>query len=203
MSVTLEIDERVIAVREGASLIQAAAALNIFIPTLCHLPGHASRPVCRLCVVGIEGRPGLHPACATRAEHGMVVTTNGPAIERLRRTLMTLVMAEHGRCGNPECAIEALAARLGVSGGAGEGAPQTPAVGNPEGYLAVDTDHCIHCDRCIRACEQAIIARSGRGASVGMAFGDNLPVEDTPCSVCGDCLAACPSGALVRRRKGG
>lgn len=201
MSVTLEIDERVIAVREGASVLEAAAALNIAIPTLCHLPGHASRPVCRMCVVEIEGRHGLHPACATVAEHGMIVTTNSPEIGQLRRTLMTLVMAEHGQCDNPDCAIDRLAAQLGVLDEYDESEP-VEVNGNPDGYVSVDVSRCIHCDRCIRACEQVIITRAGRGAGVGMAFGDDQQIEDTPCSLCGDCLAACPSGALGRHRAG-
>jgi len=202
MTVMIEMDGQQMPARAGASILEAAKAAGIHIPTLCHLPGRACKPVCRLCSVAIAGWSNLRPACATPLQDGMVITTQGPQIERMRRTLMSLVLEEHGACAIPDCNIEQLAQQLGVpivahSLPAKEAHSEAhPAI--TSNYILFDSSQCIHCDRCIRACERTILTRSGRGASVSMVFGNNQSIDASGCIACGDCLAVCPSGALAK-----
>lgn len=195
--VMFELDGQRMSARAGASILDAAKAAGIPIPTLCHLPGRACKPVCRLCSVAIVGWSGLHPACATALQDGMNITTQGPQIERMRRTLMSLVLEEHGACAIPDCNIEQLAQQLGVP----TAVHSLPAAelhsAVTSDYIFFDASQCVHCDRCIRACERTILTRSGRGAGVSMVFGNNQPIDASGCIACGDCLAVCPSGALA------
>lgn len=203
--VMIELDGQRMSAKAGTSILDAAKAAGLFIPTLCHLPGRACKPVCRLCSVAIAGWKGLHPACATPLQEGMSITAQSPQLERMRLTLMSLVLEEHSPCTIPDCHIEQLAQRLGIPVGA-HSLPAQEALGKAHpsvasDYILFDSSQCIHCDRCIRACERAILTRSGRGPGVSMVFGHNQPIGTSGCIACGDCLAVCPSGALAKHNK--
>lgn len=192
----VRVDGVPLTVPAGVSILDAANRAGRPIPTLCHLPGRECRPVCRICSVEVRGRAGLVPACATAVTEGMDVVTDSAEIAASRRVLMSLVLAEHGACGAPGCEVEILAERLG-----GQfislTTPATPMPSHGSDYLAVDPTGCIHCDRCIRACEHAVIGRLGRGGEVGMIFGGGT-LAQSDCIQCGDCAAVCPSGAIAR-----
>ena len=98
---TLIIDDRTITVEAGASILHAARAAGVHIPTLCHLDGLSDVASCRLCMVEIEGAPHLHPACATPAAPGIVVHTDTPDLRAYRRTILELLFA----AGNHVCAV--------------------------------------------------------------------------------------------------
>ena len=197
--VGLTIDGKNINVPVGTTILSAARRLGISIPTLCHFPGHKTRAVCRICVVAIKGTDRMVPACATPVEDGMMIETNSAAGVNARQLLMEFILSEHGECGDPSCGIEQLAEQIGVSTTRFQ-SPQRAARGNlSSDFVTVRAELCVHCDRCVRACEQdqQVLARMSRGASVTVAFDDDLSMGESSCTTCGDCVAACPAGGLL------
>ncbi|PZS30904.1 MAG: formate dehydrogenase subunit alpha [Pseudonocardiales bacterium] len=210
MSVTLTVDERKITVPEGTTIYQAAAQLGIDIPVLCHDDRYNPVGVCRMCIVDTGARV-FAAACVRPCEDGMAVQTNTAELERSRATLTELLIADQPpRDADPkqittgDNMLLALADRYGVSRqstalpcGSGRGTDTS----NP--VIAVDHDACILCDRCTRACDDIqgndVIGRSGKGYRTRIAFDLNDPMGASSCVTCGECVAACPTGALTNK----
>ena len=177
----------------GNTILQVARQKEIDIPTLCYLHGRQHRSVCRICVVDVAGLNSLAPACSTLVTEGMEITTNSTRVISARKVLMRFIMAEHGQCGRAGCAVEELAAKLGVL----ESAPlhiQGPIEVDRQRsstFMQITPSHCIHCDRCIRSCRYQMIGRKGRGVHVSMNM------NTSSCVYCGDCIDACPTGAIM------
>ncbi|MEE9274747.1 MAG: formate dehydrogenase subunit alpha [bacterium] len=192
----------------GASIWEAAAAHGVEIPRLCHQPGLAPSGVCRACAVEVEGARTLVPACHRGLEEGMAIRTGSARVLRAQRTLVSMLMADHpSPCARErergDCELEALARRLGAGDlEAGHAAARAaPAADLSSPVIAVDLSACILCDRCIRACDDVqsneVIGRAGRGAASRIVFDAGLPMGESSCVSCGECAAACPTGALT------
>ncbi|MGH3549209.1 MAG: molybdopterin-dependent oxidoreductase, partial [Pseudonocardiaceae bacterium] len=210
MNVTLTVDGREIIVPEGTTIYHAAAQLGIDIPVLCHDDRYDPVGVCRLCVVDTGARV-FAAACVRSCEDGMTVRTTSAELERSRATLTELLIADQPpRDADPKQTttgdnmLLALADRYGVSReatalpcGSGRGIDTS----NP--VIAVDHDACILCDRCTRACDDIqgndVIGRSGKGYRTRIAFDLNDPMGASSCVTCGECVAACPTGALTNK----
>ncbi len=193
--IELIIEGRPVRARSGATILEAAAEVGVEVPRLCRLEGRKSRAVCRICSVGVEGRPGLVSACSTPARPGMVVDVFGPRPSARRRVIMEFVLAEHGEHSGGMCEVEHLAQELGVSSSRFEPQARAPNPGGSE-YLVVESEACIRCDRCMEACERGVITRLGRGRGVYLAFDEGRSVGTSSCVACGDCVAVCPAGGL-------
>jgi NADH-quinone oxidoreductase subunit G len=193
--IELTIEGQRVRARPGATILEAAAEVGVDVPRLCRLKGRERRAVCRLCAVGIEGRPGLVSACSTPARAGMVVDVFGERPNARRRVIMELVLAEHGQHGGGMCEVESLAQELGVSSSRFAPRPRAPNPGGSE-YVVVESEACIRCDRCMQACERGVISRLGRGGEVYLAFDGGRSVEALSCVGCGDCVVVCPAGGL-------
>lgn len=194
--ISLEIDGQMVQAAPDTTVLEAADALGVWIPRLCHLPGVPARAVCQLCLVAIDGINGLVNACSTPVRAGMAVTTRSPQIDAVRRTLIEFTLLEHGRCGRPDCEVEALADRLGATGRPFETQRHNAAPPCGSDYLTFNPALCVLCDRCIRVCPLQVIGRSGRGAATVITFDGHASPADSRCHACGDCVAVCPSGAL-------
>ena len=210
MSVTLTVDEREITVPEGTTIYAAARQLGIEIPVLCHDDRYDPVGVCRMCVVDTGARV-FAAACVRPCEDGMAVQTNTAELQRSRATLTELLIADQPpRDADPKQTttgdnlLLALADRYGVARettalpcGSGRGTDTS----NP--VIAVDHDACILCDRCTRACDDIqgndVIGRSGKGYTTRIAFDLNDPMGASSCVTCGECVAACPTGALTNK----
>jgi formate dehydrogenase major subunit len=208
-TVTLTIDGAAVTVPEGTTIWTAARDAGFDIPVLCHDERYDPVGVCRMCVVDTGAR-AYAAACVRPCEDGMDVKTSTPDLERNRATLIELLLTDQPEperdpkqttTGDNE--LLALADRYEVA--RGDGLPTASGRGtdmsNP--VIAVDHDACILCDRCVRACDDIqgndVIGRSGKGYATRIAFDLNDPMGASSCVTCGECVAACPTGALTNK----
>src|SRR5215468_3096730 len=212
-TVTLTIDGREVTAAEGSTIFQAAKAAGIDIPVLCHDERYDPVGVCRMCVVDV-GAPAFAASCVRACENGMEVKTATPELERSRAVLTEMLLsdqparsedAKQAKTGDNE--LLALADRFGLDPDSAvqDGLPRASGRGTDVSspVIAVDHDSCILCDRCVRACDDIqgndVIGRSGKGYSTRIAFDLNDPMGGSSCVSCGECVAACPTGALTNK----
>ncbi len=197
------IDGHSVLVPAETSVLAAARAAGVTIPALCDHPALPADGSCRLCLVEIVGRRGLHASCALPAGDGLRVVTETPAVVEARRTTLRLLLARYrAGAGRPGNELLALAERYGV-------APPPPGdtLGSPADesnpFIRVDRDACIRCWRCVRACADlngvVAIGVFGRGQQAHMGFGADGRMQDSTCEFCGMCEAVCPTDALLAR----
>jgi bidirectional [NiFe] hydrogenase diaphorase subunit len=207
--ITLVIDGRDISARENQSVLEAAQEEGIFIPTLCHLEGLSEVGACRLCEIEVKGVNKLLPACVTKVQEGMEITTHSERIDRYRRTLLELFFAEGNHIcsvcvANGHCELQALAQKLGMDHvRVPYLAPRRSVDASHQRFL-FDPNRCILCTRCVRVCDEIEGAHTwdvkGRGVDSRIIADLNQPWgEATSCTSCGKCVQVCPTGALVEK----
>ena len=156
---TLTIDGRQVGAREDQTVLGVARENNIFIPTLCNLPGLSTTGACRLCLVEIRGLRRLAPACVTRIAEGMEVTVNTDRLARYRRGVLELLFAERNHvCSvcvtNGHCDLQSLALQLGMTHvHFPYQYPKLPVDASHERFV-MDHNRCILCTRCVRVCDE-------------------------------------------------
>jgi formate dehydrogenase major subunit len=209
-TVSLTIDGLQVTVPEGTTIWQAAKDAGIEIPVLCHDERYDPVGVCRLCVVDVGARV-YAASCVRPCEDGMEVTTDTPELERNRAQLTELLLVDQPPTAEDpketttaDNELHVLVRRYGLDQDAsvlprGQGRGEDRS--NP--VIAVDHDACILCDRCVRACDDIqgndVIGRSGKGYATLIAFDLNDPMGESSCVTCGECVAACPTGALTNK----
>ena len=207
-TVTLTIDGSPLTVPLGTTIWEAARQAGIEIPVLCHDPRLRPVGVCRVCVVDV-GERVLAAACVRTATDGMTVGTHTEKVERCRKTLIELLLADYPRESRREKTtgddqLLALARRYAVGA---ETLQLPPGDGRQHDLsspvIAVDHAACILCDRCIRACNEIqgndVIGRTGKGYGARIAFDLDAPMGRSSCVSCGECAAVCPTGALTHK----
>ncbi len=204
--ITLTIDNQKVEAREGMTVLEAAEAAGIYIPTLCADPDLEPYGACRLCVVEIERMPSLPSACTTPATDGMVVHTETPAVNHVRRTAIELLIADHpSDCltcpKNQRCDLQKVAAYLGITKQPFPKTTRILSIDTSNPFFNIDLNYCILCGKCVRVCDEicgvGAIDLAFRGYETKVAtFGDGLLI-DSNCESCGACVDHCPVAAII------
>lgn len=204
----ININENKLTVSPGSTILDAATAAGIHIPTLCHDPRLKPVGACRVCLVEVEGARAPLPACATKVTDGMVVATDTKKIHKLRKTVVELLISDHPlecvtceQCG--DCGLQDLAYQYGLNKSRyiGERHPLREQEDDP--FIQRKMDKCILCGRCVRICDEVESAFAidftyrGFQAQVGTDYGTSL--KNTDCEFCGQCVSTCPVGALIEK----
>jgi formate dehydrogenase major subunit len=209
--VSVTIDGAPVQVTPGTSVLRAAQAAGVAVPTLCATDSLEPFGSCRLCLVEIDGAKGTPASCTTPCSDGMVVRTQTEKLAKLRRGVLELYISDHPldclTCSaNGDCELQDMAAVTGLRdvryGYAGENHCEAPKdTSNP--YFDFDPGKCILCSRCVRACDEIqgtfalTIEGRGFGSAVSPGGTDFLSSE---CVSCGACVQACPTATLTERR---
>ncbi|MBR4666581.1 MAG: [Lentisphaeria bacterium] len=210
-NVNLTINGKAVSVPAGSTILDAAKKLNINIPTLCYCDklgcGVSNHPAsCRICVVEVEKRRNLAPACATPVMEGMVVHTNSQRALNARRTVLELILSDHPQkcltCAkNQDCELQQLTAEFGIRDIQYEGARNNFKVDTSSEAIMRDLSKCIMCRRCETVCNKVqtvgALTGYGRGFKAKVGTAGLIPLADTNCTFCGQCVNVCPVGAIT------
>ncbi|MBV8398486.1 MAG: molybdopterin-dependent oxidoreductase, partial [Acetobacteraceae bacterium] len=203
--VLFELDGGQVESLAGESIWQTAKRLGIEIPHLCYSPRHGYRKDgnCRACMVEIEGERVLAASCIRSPTSGMRVHTGTERAKAARRMVMELLVADQPAretSHDPDSAFWVKAERLGVTTSRFPAVPRwSPDVSHPA--MRVNLDACIHCSLCVRACREVqvndVIGMAHRNAAAKVVFDFDDPMGESTCVACGECVQACPTGALM------
>lgn len=199
------------AVEPGVTILEAARRLNIHIPTLCHLDLHDLKCVnkvasCRICVVEVQGRRNLAPACATPVTDGMVIETKSQRAIKARRTVLELLLSDHPfnclTCSKSlDCELQTLAQQFGIEKLHYEGEQSHYPEDISSRAIRRDLDKCIMCRRCETVCNEmqtvGVLTGYGRGFESVVAPAEMKDLDNSICTFCGQCVNVCPTGALT------
>lgn len=200
--IEIDIDGRRVSVPEGATILDAARQLAIDTPTLCFLENLTPVNVCRVCVVELEGSRVLVPACSRKAEPGMKIKTNSERVRLSRKLVLEFLASSVDISTAPELReyMERYNGDPRRFGPASTHAGEAPKIDND--LYVRDYAKCILCYKCVEACgvdaqNTFAIAVAGRGFSAHIATEYDVPLPDSACVYCGNCIGVCPTGALM------
>ena len=190
----------------GSTILQAAELNNIHIPKLCYLEGIHKYGACRICVVDQVSPPAknLQASCMVEAREGMVIETNNARVQEARKTMYELLLSNHDKkcltCArNQDCEFQALGRELGVEDSPYEGERNLQPIDVSES-ITRDPNKCILCRRCVSVCKNiqttSVLTAENRGFNTIITPGFGLPMGNTSCTFCGQCVVVCPVGAL-------
>ncbi|HEX2538455.1 MAG TPA: formate dehydrogenase subunit alpha [Pseudolabrys sp.] len=205
---TFYIDEREIDIREGESIFRAARRLDIKLPHLCYSPqpGYRADGNCRVCMVEIEGERVLAASCIRMPAPGMKVKTQTDRAKTARKMVAELLATDQPAievAHDPESEFWKTAKRQGVSDGRFPKREReiVPELDASHPAMRVNLDACIQCNLCVRACREVqvndVIGMAGRGHTEKIVFDFDDPMGQSTCVGCGECVQACPTGALM------
>jgi formate dehydrogenase alpha subunit len=207
---SIQIDGDAVDFTPGETVLEVAERLGKEIPTLCWDKRLDPMGSCRLCLVQVEGRRLPAASCTLRAESDMVVRTDTKNVKFLQGTLLQMVLSENPddncpRCRDiAPCELHALAERFHVKRDRFLGAISNQSKEDSNPFLLRDYDRCISCYRCVRICAEIegdyAITMAGRGFDKRIATAFDQGLLGSPCTLCGQCIYTCPTGALADKK---
>jgi formate dehydrogenase major subunit len=202
---TFVMDGKEIDIREGETIFRAGRRFDIRVPHLCYLPkpGYRADGNCRVCMVEIDGERVLAASCIRTPTPGMVVKTQTDRAKNARRMVAELLLTDQpalAQAHDPDSELWKIVKRQNIEAGRfPRREAQEPDRSHPA--MAVNLDACIHCNLCVRACREVqvndVIGMAGRGHREKIVFDFDDPMGASTCVACGECVQACPTGALM------
>ena len=205
--VNITIDGQKVSVADNTTILEAAKAIGINIPTLCYLKDINEIGACRVCIVEIEGCEVLRTSCNTLAEEGMVIKTNSEVVREARKDIVKMILSKHdSQCTtcprNKNCQLQSLAEQMHIID-----EPYKKRLPlnkwNRDFPLIREESKCIGCLRCVSVCDKVQSLKvwdlQGTGSRAKVAVGSYNTIEESNCSLCGQCITHCPVGALHER----
>ncbi len=203
------INGRVCAAESGQTILQAARANGVYIPSLCYLEKLGAMARCRVCAVEVQGVRGLCTSCNTPVQEGMVITTDSPAVLQSQKFTVDLLLSSgHHEClaceQNGACELQEAAYYLGI---------ETPTMtfegtdrrkDASSAFIQIDRSKCILCGRCVEACQHGVVNRvlgfQSRGFATEIGFDIDAAMGESTCVQCGECSQSCPVGAIIDKK---
>ena len=208
--IKLTIDGKTIEVQEGTTVLEAAEAAGVFVPTLCHHPQLTPYGGCRLCMVEVEGARTLQPSCTMPATDGMVVNTKSQKVLDARKFVLTLIFSERNhfcmycQVSGGDCELQNRAYDEGMTHWDLQPNWTPYEVDASHPFIVLDNNRCILCRRCVRACGELVgnytLGFEERGAKSFLVADYDVPLGESTCISCGTCVQICPTGALIDRQ---
>jgi formate dehydrogenase alpha subunit len=208
MAQKITINDIQLEVNRGVTILQAARANNIYIPTLCEDPRLEPYGGCRLCIVEVEGMPRPATACTTPVTKGMVVKTSTPYIEKLRKTIIEFMLSDHPNdcmvCQKTgDCRLQDLAYQYNANGNRFVGMRRNFPIVDDNPFIRFEPNKCVLCGKCTSICQDLVktgtIEMTGRGFHSKPDTAFSRPRTPENCQFCGQCISVCPVGALTER----
>ena len=203
--VNIKINGRDYSVPEGSTILEAARLAGIKIPTLCYLKDINAIGACRICVVEVKGARSLVAACVYPVNEGMEIITNSPKVIESRKTTLELIISNHKReclscVRSGSCELQQLCYEYGIDENKFLGENPAVDIDDSAAHMVRDNSKCILCRRCVAACAVTqgigVIGANERGFATQIASAFDMNLADTACVSCGQCITACPTGAL-------
>ena len=205
--IKLIVNAKEIEAEAGNTVLEAALKAGIYIPNLCYHPDLSPIGACRLCIVQIEGLKDIPTACTTQIKEGMIVHTDTPRIQELRKNIMWLILSEHPIDLNKSSQLQKVAEWIGIKQVLAGYTPHTKNIPKilDDPLFTRDIDRCILCGRCVRICQEVrktgVLGFINRGVNTIIGTNYGLPLKDSACKFCEACVEVCPSGALVDKEE--
>lgn len=206
--VSVFIDGIKVEVEENETILKAAEKACVKIPTLCYREDLNKISACRMCVVEVEGNDRLVAACSTVVKDGMRVITNSNRVRETRKTILRLILSDHDKScltcyRNGNCELQKLCEELNIQEYKYEGEKTKRYVDQTTPAIVRDSSKCILCRRCVEVCNEmqqvSAIAPIGRGYETVISPAYREGLMNSVCTMCGQCVLVCPTGALVEK----
>ena len=197
-----------VSVPKGSTILEAARAAGVTIPTLCYLKDINEIGACRICVVEATGARGLVTACVYPVAEGMEVQTNTAKVQQARKTTLELILSTHEKkclscVRSGDCELQKMCRDYGIEDADRyEGFRPHYELDTSTAHLVRDNNKCILCRRCVAACRQqyvSVIGANDRGIDTHIGTPFEKALNDVPCVSCGQCITVCPAGALTEK----
>ncbi|HNZ04006.1 MAG TPA: NADH-dependent [FeFe] hydrogenase, group A6 [Myxococcota bacterium] len=208
--IKIQVNNREIDANPGEMLLEALNRAGIKVPTLCYMKDLFPTGACRMCVVEVEGAPGLVPSCAFPVREGLKIQTHSERAVRARKTIVELLLSNHPDdclyCSrNGECHLQNLSEELGIRQRRYTGLKSNHKPDTSSPSIVREPAKCILCGKCVRTCEEiqgvSAIDFVGRGSRTVVSPAFNRGLNVSSCVDCGQCILACPTGALTEKSK--